>query len=386
VLKDFIENELSKIERSYIDSPEKIVSEYNNEIRNTEEYRGRQLLELLQNADDASVTDKEHSVLISFIDNRLIVANNGEAFSKAGILSLMYANLSPKFKQQSKIGHKGLGFRSLLSWAKSIYIKSEDLSMKFSRESAKMFLNNILNQKNEVKQRLMELSNEKYPVATLLAPEWVSNTDEDYLEYDTYIVIECIEEVKEDIENQIEDLDKEIMLFLNNINTIRIDSEIRKQTLTRSFLSDNELEIKTYDEENMLSKKTWMLNRKSGKYNGKEYDLVIAYNEQLNDTKNVLYSYFRTDVNFPFPAIVHGTFDLSGSRNQLIKNKENDFLIGELISLLIDTAIKITKNKENVNYSALRLLAFEEQFDPVMTDYFKFRVKLIERIKSNKLW
>lgn len=235
MLKDFIQNELSKIERSYVDSPEKMVSEYNNEIRNTEEYRGRQLLELLQNADDASVTDKEHSVLISFFDNTLIVANNGEAFSKAGILSLMYANLSPKFKQQNKIGHKGLGFRSLLSWAKSIYIKSEGLSMKFSRESAKTFLNSILNQKNELRERLKELSNEEYPIATLLAPEWVDNIGEEYSEYDTYIVIECIDEVKEDIEKQIGDLDKEIMLFLNNINSIKIDSEPRKQTLSRTF-------------------------------------------------------------------------------------------------------------------------------------------------------
>lgn len=386
MLKDFIQNELSKIERSYVDSPEKMVSEYNNEIRNTEEYRGRQLLELLQNADDASVTDKEHSVLISFFDNRLIVANNGEAFSKAGILSLMYANLSPKFKQQNKIGHKGLGFRSLLSWAKSIYIKSEGLSMKFSKDSAKTFLNSILNQKNELRQRIKELSNEEYPIATLLAPEWVDNIDEEYCEYDTYIVIECIDEVKEDIEKQIEDLDKEIMLFLNNINSIKIDSELRKQTLSRTFLSDNELEIKISVEEDIVSKKTWMLNKKSGQYNGKDYDLVIAYNEQLSDTKNVLYSYFRTDVNFPFPAIVHGTFDLSGNRNQLIKNKENDFLIGELIGLLIDTAIKITKNKDNVNYSALRLLAFEDKFDPVMNDYFKFKEKLIERIKASKIF
>lgn len=386
MLKNFIQNELSKIERSYVDSPEKMVSEYNNEIRNTEEYRGRQILELLQNADDASVTDKEHSVLISFFDNRLIVANNGEAFSKAGILSLMYANLSPKFKQQNKIGHKGLGFRSLLSWAKAIYIRSEGLSMKFSRESAKTFLNSILNQKNELRQRLKELSNEEYPVATLLAPEWVDNVDEEYSEYDTYIVIECIDEVKEDIEKQIGDLDKEIMLFLHIINSINIDSKHRKQTLSRTFLSDNELEIKIIIEEDIVSQKTWMMNKKSGQYNGKDYDLVIAYNEQLSDTKNVLYSYFRTDVNFPFPAIVHGTFDLSGNRNQLIKNKENDFMIGELIGLLIDTAIKISKNKDNVNYAALRLLAFEDKFDPVMNDYFKFKDKLIDRIKASKIF
>ncbi|KYG28211.1 DUF3883 domain-containing protein [Alkalihalobacillus trypoxylicola] len=386
MLKYFIEKELAKIERSYLDSPEKIVSEYNNEIRNIEDYRGRQLLELLQNADDASVTDKERSVLVKFEGNKLIVANNGEPFSKEGILSLMYANLSPKFREQNKIGNKGLGFRSLLSWANSIYIKSEGLSIKFSKDSAKDFLSKILEKKSDHIHRLKELSDEEFPIATLLAPKWVDEVPQDYIDYDTYIVIDCIDEVKEDIENQLKEIDKEIMLFLNNVNTIKIQSEVKTEKFTREFIDENQVKIYIFKDDDLINQKTWYLNRVTDKFRGKDYELIVAYNEDLSDSKNVLYSYFRTDVAFPFPAIVHGTFDLSGNRNQLIKNKENDFLIEKLVELLIDTAIKITNSTDEVDYGALKLLAFEERFDPIMNDYFKFKEKLIEKIKQSPVF
>ena len=78
-----------------------IASNYGTEKETAKEYNGRQLLELLQNADDA----QSDTVLIRH-DKRnkiLSVSNKGdrcEPFSVDGVRSIMYANLSSKISNQ----------------------------------------------------------------------------------------------------------------------------------------------------------------------------------------------------------------------------------------------------------------------------------------------
>ncbi len=94
-------------------------------------YNGRQLFELLQNIDDAK--SKKALIKIDTKNKLLFVANKGLPFSENGLKSLMMAHLSPKDK--TFIGNKGLGFRSLFNWLGEIYIKSENLSVEFSKEN-----------------------------------------------------------------------------------------------------------------------------------------------------------------------------------------------------------------------------------------------------------
>lgn len=146
-MKEFIEGLLKTRKDVYLRDPLLILEDYRKEREKIEEYEGRQLLELLQNADDEAVTDSEKICFIHLSENRLVVANNGRKFSKDGIQSLMYSNLSPKIKEQNKIGQKGLGFRSILSWAKSITIKSYDFAVQFSPKIAQTFLDSIIKEK-----------------------------------------------------------------------------------------------------------------------------------------------------------------------------------------------------------------------------------------------
>ncbi len=74
-----------------------ILSNYNHEQETVEDYNGRQLLELLQNADDA----KSDEVLITLdkTNNLLRIANKGkkcEPFTVEGVESIMYPNFSSK--------------------------------------------------------------------------------------------------------------------------------------------------------------------------------------------------------------------------------------------------------------------------------------------------
>lgn len=112
---DFINSKLAQRRDVYLRDSNIILEDFRREREKIEEYNGRQLLEMLQNADDESITKKEKVCFIKLSENRLIIANNGRKFSEGGIESLMYTSLSPKANEQNKVGHKGLGFRSVLS-------------------------------------------------------------------------------------------------------------------------------------------------------------------------------------------------------------------------------------------------------------------------------
>ncbi len=123
-MQEWVKLKLGKVEKSYVDEILHMTGSYRREIDCSKGYHGRQLLELLQNADDEAENTENPSVLIKLEQDRLIIANNGTPFSKKGISSLMHSDNSPKIKRQNKIGYKGLGFRSILNWSQSIGIKN----------------------------------------------------------------------------------------------------------------------------------------------------------------------------------------------------------------------------------------------------------------------
>ena len=84
-----------------------------------EAYRGRCVLELLQNAHDALAdTPGGEAGLVTFSletapDPVLLVANSGHAFERKDFKGLCQLGQSPKDPNRS-VGNKGLGFRSVL--------------------------------------------------------------------------------------------------------------------------------------------------------------------------------------------------------------------------------------------------------------------------------
>ena len=127
----------------YLSDNSRIVADYNNELETIKAYNGRQLLELLQNADD-ELAD-EVFIDINTNKNILVIANKGtdcKPFTVGGIKSLMVANFSPKTTKKY-IGSKGLGFRSIVNWSNKVTVNSQNTDIKFSREIAEKFYNKI---------------------------------------------------------------------------------------------------------------------------------------------------------------------------------------------------------------------------------------------------
>lgn len=400
IIEGWIKEELKKVEQSYTTQVLNMIGAYNREIERTKEYHGRQLLELLQNADDEAEKTEDPSMLIRLENDRLVVANNGMPFSRQGVLSLMYSDTSPKIKRQKKIGYKGLGFRAVLNWSESIWIKSGALSLEFSKKNAIAYLKELIRRNPPLKEGIDEASTEKYPIATLSVPTWKETDSLGTSEYDTYIVINfSSEEIRKDIQRQIKGLGMEVALFLNNLRKIKLESPEREETILRLPPKERR---KEYEEVQLLDKESkiiksreWRIFSKSGKLPENlrraewtkqyEYDLRLAVSKKRDDNINRLFSYFKTEVKFPFPAIIHGTFDLNGNRDHLNDNPINKFLLDQLADLMIETALKLTQESDQVNWDAVKLLAKGEgEFDDKV-ERMEFYTKLLSSMKNRKL-
>jgi hypothetical protein len=346
-MKNKILKEIETRKEIYKTSPSDMIAAYNREVETEKEYNGRQLLELLQNADD----ERSDEVQIALDTNKqtLTISNRGEfctAFSFKGIRSLMISNLSSKTTKKY-IGNKGLGFRSIINWSKQVTINSNGLDIVFSREIVDNVYNELFNEeehKQIVKERDLPINIK--PIPFLAIPQVKENPQDDWT---TVVSIEYKNEFLEDIQKQLAELKNEILLFLNSIQRLEvvIDGEV-KQRIDKKTLTDK---WTIYSKNELLPKELW------DKENEEEYfDLKIALQDDLENDVKELFAYFPTKIQINFPFIVHGTFELSSSRNGLNDSPKNRYILKKLVELIVETAKEMTQ--EEVSYKALEMLTY----------------------------
>ena len=394
---DFTElDNFVKKRKLYLKDKENMISLYEGEKGINNDYKGRQLLELIQNADDA-----ESSFVKIIIDTekcKLQIINEGVPFSFGGFQSLMIPHLSPKRKKKY-IGNKGLGFRSILNWSKKVTISSAGCVVSFSPEFAKnkyIELYPIEEDRNKILEEY-NYAEGTIPFPIFALPD-INKADlqksETIIEIEYYKFIEDnegVEEVQVNVEEailkQISELRSEVLLFLNWIDTIyiSINGEITE------YKSDKQDEI---NNNITIDKQTWKIysNKIDGidpilpaKYKSPDvkeeesYSLKIAIQEGLKDNVNKLFSYFPTKIGLNFPMVIHGTFELDSSRNRIIESDKNKFLIQELLKLIFE--INDTFFGENANWDKLRLLNYQGNKDTVLEE-FGFYKAIDNKIKT----
>lgn len=361
--KDILEL-IQQRRNTYLNEPLSIVEHFGIENSIVDEYTGRQLLEMIQNANDESDTFKAKKVKILLENDTLIIANNGNPFSLGGVESLMYSHLSPKVMEENKVGQKGLGFRSVLNWSKEIYIASYNLHLKFSKQHANAFLADILEERPEIKEIIKRKTNETSSVSVLRCPYIEEDTSrKKEVAFDTVIELTLKKNVQKDIKNQIEiDIIPEILIFLNKLEEIEVKTD-EHHFILKKEVNDDIIKITKTDYLNPDNNGNWIWyimedkGSMSNAVGSKNYEIKVAFNPEIIPSTQKLFSYFRTEVDFPYPVLAHGSFELSSNRNQLL-NVENGFniqLIDKLANLLVKCALNLTANKK-CNYDALKLV------------------------------
>lgn len=360
---EFLNHEIQKTKDLYLTDYRRMVSYYNQEKATIKDYNGRQLLELIQNADDSGSS----KVIIKIDSNKniLSISNLGEPFSKEGYQSLMIPNLSSK-RKTSYIGNKGLGFRSIINWSNQIKIIDKDITVAFSKEIARTQFKKLFSaNKRQLILNEFELDKHTVPLPFLAIPK--ISTTKKKVSLTTTIEIQYKEEFYEDIIEQVEELQPEILLFLNHISEVRLEGfddlegfKSDRKSIHKS--SNGHIETITIDDE------TWRIFEKKGllddeyqdadKKEKEHYQVKIALQEDLSNYVNLLFSFFPTKVDINFPFIIHGTFDLDSSRNQLVKSDKNKFVLKKLVELIIETAKELSKN--DVSWLPLEFLNYDE--------------------------
>ncbi|MBK8344563.1 MAG: hypothetical protein IPL12_15435 [Bacteroidetes bacterium] len=127
--------------------------------------------------------------------------------------------------QQNKIGQKGLGFRSILSWADEVIINSGGTKLAFSKTIAKAFLQNLISESDKVAKFIKQKSKSKFPIATLRIPKLLNGIENQDNSFNTTITIKLKENILDEVQSQILSIiNKETLIFLNHIEVIEIES------------------------------------------------------------------------------------------------------------------------------------------------------------------
>ena len=120
----------------YRSSPQRLREDVGQEAQISQDYRGRLIYELLQNADDAMEEgDPAAKICLRLMPDALWTANSGRPQDEADIRGLCGISASSKGllgKKRASIGHKGMGFKSVLEITDSPEVYSTTTSFRFS--------------------------------------------------------------------------------------------------------------------------------------------------------------------------------------------------------------------------------------------------------------
>ncbi|NLU26545.1 MAG: hypothetical protein GXX00_05225 [Hungateiclostridium thermocellum] len=346
---------------------DELIYENNIEKRDVKGYHGREILELLQNADDAyqksiiegNKADCELEVLIEFKNNVLTVSNTGTVFDKDGIKSIVQGNISPKSGKY--IGNKGTGFRSVLNWADEIRIHSGDFHVRFSKEIADEIFQRIKSER-QIEKQLMKQPNLYIPMLA------VAQNIEPYQKHNmtTIEIVVNPEKTQDDfgVAEQINNIDLRILLFLPNINRITIETEdkhisyereVRKDEMKSVILRKYENSIIQLEEQFYVFEK---VIERAIEEDGERKDIRLAIAVPKNSDSFIagkIYSFFPLlDVETPFNCVMHATYILGDHRDTIIRNETNKTIVLEQLRFLVEVGEKFASRE--YGDTALRLL------------------------------
>lgn len=379
-IKTYKENKIKK----YIDDYPEMVAEYQRELETIKGYNGRQILELLQNCDDQLA--KNVKILIDTKNGKFSIDNDGESFSLEGYRSLFIANLSSKVNRQKYIGNKGLGFRSIINWADELEIISNNISLTYSNKFIKDFYENTFNEevRYKIKKEFNKGDNE-IPVALLAMPKINEFGSHDYA---TKIQINYKKSEEEHILEQLDVIDTDSLLFLNSIQKISLEIDGNIKEFTKNAESSENVQniVITNKIINEVNWKVYALEGEIDKYcieneEDKEtnFQIKIAIADNFTKPNPYLFSFFPTNIKFDQEYILHATFELDSTRNQIVNSHKNDFLLKKIVEFTIQVAKLHSQNE--VNYNALRILNYKHKAD--VLDKYEY-YKLIDEALENE--
>ena len=396
------------------DAEFQLEKDYGDEIERKESYHGREILELLQNVDDAYQSlieegkgNKGDKVIayISLDNDVLTVANTGTAFNYESIKRLSVGHASQKGDRY--IGNKGTGFRSVLNWAKEVEIYSDGYNFRYSKRFATSCFNQI--DKSKIASQLKNKPDLCLPI--LSVPEWIEDKDDKRTkqekEYNTVIKIIIDAETQNDkqgVLEQLDGLDMNILLFLPNITEIKVYNNGQEKIYSKTikFIEDyEEITVFSIINNNVSDKLLYAVKRDENhtifdKDLKKNKAVNIAVAIPLNNIQDeyFLYNFFPMRLmKSPFKLLLHASFiSLDQHRDSLNLDTKgyNKQILEYLLALCVSFVSSYFSNKKT-DYTAFRFLTPNNYLynNPCLKnsslEQFDLSEKYLDLIKSTNL-
>lgn len=312
----------------------------------SENYTGRSLIELLQNADDAGASKFE---IVEISSKVYGVANNGREFCENDLVSLCRSGTSTKKRKTNTIGYRGIGFKSVVNYAKAVHLYSGHIATTFSRQLTK----NLLPEANTVP--LIRIPHK-------FCGNAYDNSINDLLR-DRYSTVFVFETESDCLLDEISMFDTSCMLFLRNIREIHFTLSTKKITYMVKYTNLNSLcdEIEFLGTQNndrwiVCSDELKSDVKLAFKYDGNR---VIPASPQ----ESVIHSFMPTNDKLNVPIKINGDFSTDPSRTKVIYDTETE----NAIEGCVDLTNNILKNilAENYDrYGFINILA-QASLDPL---------------------
>lgn len=412
----WLSEEESRTFRVYKEDPNRFLADYRSEQQTVRDYEGREILELLQNANDAAVEKSISSrVVIEIYPEGLVVGNTGLPFSTGGIRSLRLAHLSPKTTQRKQyIGNKGLGFRSVLNWTLTPIILSGDLHLAYSRsfllQKQQQALALIPALKKIIEKEPSSKTKQLIPLLTfpfiphdgVLEPLLDDGNQKAILKRCQQLRSEGLDtvvgmpfdksEYYDRALEQIEELGHETLLFAPNLGEleIRFGSEEENNQIWVKDLQKERAQIISGSSDDLWE---YLIFREDGvipnEYlsddadGGRNYEVLIALPTENGIKSGYLYSFFRTGVRFPFPLLAHATLELQANRELPQETRANRYVLSRLASLMARTAEQLASSANK--WIGCQILAKDSSELAPSLIKLKFDQVLLSEARSRKI-
>ena len=272
----------------------------------SESYNSRSFIELLQNADDAKAT----KFYVKRSGDYLFVANNGRPFNIKDLESLCRSASSNKVRGAT-IGYRGIGFKSVVSFAKEVHLISGDFEITFSKELSKQ----IVPQANKVP--LIRIPHElDKSIRIELAGEIKEIQDEGF---NTIFIFSGV--LANQIDEEYTSFANTTLLFLNSIQVINI-----------AVIEENEkgriLRVSTTD-----AISNWFVCSNS------TCSIAFSMNkdkvDRLPKSEAIIHAFLPTEDSCGLGVVVNGDFSTDPSRRHLIMDETTINVISNLARLYV---------------------------------------------------
>lgn len=290
------------------------------------------IFEIIQNAEDT----KAQYVNFNLLDDNLIIEHNGDAFTYSDIDSITTVGNSTKKDDINKIGKFGAGFKSVFAVTNTPKIHSGKYHFEIKDFIIPIEINRIALE-NNITKIILPLKNK---------------------------------EVQEKISEKLQNLEMETLLFLNNIN------EIKYQTNSANghYIKDDDNLIKNNNDFGNV----FIISEKNKDEQNKEYFIIndhviiddkslkisVAYilenNKIVKSDNSKLSVFFPTAIDTNLNFLLQAPYRTTPNRETIPFENEQNQILTKRLSKLVAESLDIIKQEKLLDVGFLELLPIEK--------------------------